>query len=261
MEEKMQPIRIAVCDDEEFYCKELEKMVSVYGNETETELLIDVYSDASVLVEAVKKREKTYEMMFLDIDMPGMNGIEAAKAIRETDENVLLGFVTSHTTYALDAYGVEAIAYIVKPIKYKDVKKIVEKAKIQIYYRKDAAAAEKRYLEVKSGRENVLIDLEKVVYIEKRRNQCVFHLTDGEQVCYDTLAKVYKQLDSEQFLYTHQGYIVNFYHIKEVRRDAVCLGAGMEIPVSRKYYDTLKKRHMDKIYRVRDERRSEAAYS
>lgn len=254
MKSKMRTIRIAICDDEEFYRNELEKLVSVYGNEAEADLQIDIYSEAQTLTEEIEKKEKMYEIIFFDVDMPEMSGIEAAKAIRKVDENVLICFVTSHERYALDAYGVDAVGYVIKPMKYTDVKKIMEKAKIQIYYRMDEEKAQKRYLEVVSGRANVLIDLEKVVYIEKRRNQCVFHMTDGEQVCYDTLAKVYKQLDVETFLYTHQGYIANFHYIKEVKRDAVCFGAGMEIPISRKYYEPIKKRHMDKIYRIRDER-------
>ena len=261
MEQKMKPIRIAICDDEEFYRNELEKMISVYGNETGAEVIIDIYSEAAPLVEMIKDKEKSYEILFFDIDMPGMSGMEAAKEIRQIDKEVLVSFVTSHTTYALDAYGVEAIGYVVKPVKYADVKKLMEKAKIQIYYRVDSELADERYLEIVSARENVLIDLEKVVYIEKRRNQCIFHMTDGEQVCYETLGKIYKQLNAERFLYTHQGYIANFHYIKEVKKDVVCFGSGMEIPISRKYYEQVKKCHMDKIYRIRDERRQQVIHS
>lgn len=256
MDIKMNPIRIAICDDEEFYRNELEKLVNVYGNEAEAELTIEVYSEATALVETIESGKKTYEILFLDVDMPGMSGIDAAKAVRKVDEDVLICFVTSHERYALDAYGVDAVGYVVKPMKYTDVKRVAEKAKIQIYYRVNKEKAEHRYLEVVSARDKVLIDLEKVVYIEKRRNQCVFHLTDGEQVCYDTLSKVYKQLDPSTFFYTHQGYIANFHHIKEVKKEAVCFGAGKEIPLSRKYYEQVRKHHMDKLYRALDEKSS-----
>lgn len=254
MENKMGTIRIAICDDEEFYRKELEKLIQVYGNEAEADLLIEIYAEAQTLTEEIMKKNKMYDIIFFDVDMPEMSGIEAAKEIRKVDQQVLLCFVTSYEKYALDAYGVDAVGYVIKPMKYTDVKRIVEKAKILIYYRMDQEKANQRYLEVVSARDKVLLDLEKVVYIEKRRNQCVFHMTDGEQVCYDTLANVYKQLDPETFQYTHQGYIANFHYIKEVRRDAVCFGSGMEIPISRKYYEPVRKRHMDKIYRIRDER-------
>ena len=94
-----------------------------------------------------------------------------------------------------------------KPIKYTEVKRAIDRAKISINYRRDAQKAKKRYLDIKISRNNVTIDLEKVVYIEKRRTQCVFHLEDG-----------------------------------------------VEIPISRKHYEPVKAMHMDKIYRLREEK-------
>lgn len=253
----MRQIQIAVCDDEEYYRDELEKLVSVYGNESETEFVIDVYENAALLLEAFTQQGKMYDLIFFDVEMPGMTGIEAARKIYALDTEALFCFVTSHTEYALHAFEVEAIDYIVKPMKYLDVKRVMKKAMIQIYYRVDREEAKNRYLDIVSARAQVTIDLTKVIYIEKRRNQCIFHLTDGEQICYDSLGNIYKRLNTEEFVYTHQGYIANFHYIKEVRTDAVCFGSGMEIPVSRKYYQNLKERHMDKIYRIRDERKAE----
>lgn len=251
----MRPIQIAVCDDEEFYRDELAKMVSVYGNESETELEVEVYENAAQILEVIKQQGKIYDLIFFDVEMPEITGIDAAREIYKMDTKALFCFVTSHEGYALRAFEVEAIGYIVKPMQYLDVKRIMKKAKIQIFYRVDSEEAKNRYLDIVSARDTVTIDLTKVVYIEKRRNQCVFHLTDGEQVCYDSLGSVYKRLDPDDFLYTHQGYIAHFPYIKEVRNNAVCFGSGMEIPVSRKYLQKLKDRHMDKILRIRDERK------
>ena len=155
---------------------------------------------------------------------------------------------------ALNSYQVDAVGYIMKPIKYTEVKRAIDRAKISINYRRDAQKAKKRYLDIKISRNNVTIDLEKVVYIEKRRNQCVFHLEDGEYICYETLSKIYERLDHDSFIYTHQGFIASFHHIKEVKRNAVCFGRGVEIPISRKHYEPVKAMHMDKIYRLREEK-------
>lgn len=252
----MREIQIAVCDDEEYYRDELEKLVSVYGNESETALAVDVYENAAILLAAIEQQGKMYDLIFFDVEMPGMTGIEAARKIYKLDTKALFCFVTSHTEYALRAFEVEAIDYIVKPMKYLDVKRVMKKAEIQIYYRVDREEAQSRYMDIVSARAKVTVDLTKVVYIEKRRNQCIFHLTDSEQICYDTLGNIYKRLNPQDFSYTHQGYIANFHYIKEVRTDAVCFGGGMEIPVSRKYYPKLKERHMDKIYRIREERKA-----
>lgn len=248
----MRKIQIALCDDEEFFLDEMDKFVSVYGNESKTELEIERYSNPQKLLDTIQK--KRYDMLFLDVEMPEMTGMELAKRIRRTDTNVVICFVTSHQGYAIDAFQVDALGYVVKPIQYLDVKHLMERAKIQIHYHWDKDEADKKYLQIHTARDDQMLDMSKIIYIEKRRNQCVFHMVDGECVCYDTLAHIYPKLDAGRFYYTHQGYIANFDQIKEVKKNAVCFSATSEIPVSRKYYQQLHDMHMDKIYRLRRER-------
>lgn len=248
----MRCIEIAICDDEEFYRIELEKLISTYGNEYETELNIELYENALQLLEEIENKEKNYDLIFFDVEMPGMSGIEAARQIYRLKTGALFCFVTSHTSHALSAFEVEAIDYIVKPMAYLDVKRIMKKAKVQIYYSIDEVEAKKRYLEITSGSRKIMVELSKVLYIEKRKNQCVFHMTDGEHTCYDTLKNIYKQLETVDFIFTHQGYIANFPHIKDVTREKVRFGNGVEIPISRKYYEKTKERHMNKIYQARE---------
>lgn len=246
----MPEMRIAVCDDEEFYRDELSKMITVYGNETGQKLILDTWESGIALLDAVKGGDKDYDIIFLDIEMPELSGMEAGEELRRMGKNMALCFVTSFNEYALNAYQIDAIGYVVKPIQYLDLKKMMEKAEMQYWYRKKTEEAQKRYLEVKCGRRTAIIDLEKVVYIEKRRNQCVFHLTDGEQICYDTLKNIYKQLDHDIFMQIHQGFIANYNHVKEVTNDRVFFGSGMEAPLSRRYYDAIYGRYMDKLNRI-----------
>lgn len=154
----------------------------------------------------------------------------------------------------MSAFKVDAVGYVEKPAKYIDVKKMMEKTKIQIYYQCNAKEAEKRYIQIATNREKVRIDINRIIYIEKRRNQCVFHLTDSEIVCYETLSNVYQRLDPQLFFYTHHGFIVNFNFIKEVKKTVVCFGSGMEIPISRRYYQRVRDLYMNKIYQLIRER-------
>lgn len=243
-------IRAAICDDEEFFRNELKNFVSEYGNEMDINVSIDPYDNAKELMNNILSKSKEYDLLFLDVEMPGMTGIEMADALRKIDQWVCISFVTSYDAFAIQAFRLDALDYVMKPIKYTQVKHIIEKAKIQIDYRKNAQKAEKRYLKIKSGYEDVLIDLQNVLYIEKRRNQCVFHKIDEEISCYEPLKNVYERLDNDVFMYTHQGYIANFNYIKEVKKDVVCFGRGMEVPLSRKYHDQIKELHMNKIRRA-----------
>ena len=243
-------IKVAICDDEEFYRRQLDDMVSVYGNEMDVNVSIDLYDNAKELMNNILSKSKEYDLLFLDVEMPGMTGIEMADALRKIDPWVCISFATSYDAFAIQAFRLDALDYVMKPIKYTQVKHIIEKARIQIDYRKNAQKAERRYLKIKSGYEDVLIDLQNVIYIEKRRNQCVFHKRDEEISCYEPLKKIYEKLDHDMFMYTHQGYIANFNHIKEVKKDVVCFGRGMEVPLSRRYHDQIKELHLDKIRRA-----------
>ena len=237
----------AVCDDEEFYRNEVVNLLSAYANEAGYEIDVDAWENGSSMVEAMRDTGKDYDIMFLDIEMPGLSGMDVASELCRIGQSTSVCFVTAHNCYAYDAFRVDAIAYITKPIKYADIKKVMEKAEMYVHYRQNKKEAEQRYLDIVCDRENVVIDLDKVVYIEKRRNQCVFRCTDREQICYDSLRNIYKKLNPDIFLYIHQGYIASFPHIKEVRPDRVCFGSGMQAPLSRRHYASLRKRHLDKV--------------
>ncbi len=250
----MQAIDIGICDDELFFREEMEKLVSVYANEAEYEFIIHTYAVAEELAEDILEKRKQYELLFLDVEMEGVSGMDAARKLRQNGYEGVICFVTGRDKYALDAFKVDAIGYIQKPAKYQDVKRMVEKAVIQIEHQRDAEEAKKRYLEIITHNEKVMIDIRRILYIEKRRNQCVIHMEDSEVVCYEPLKQLYERLDKTKFYYAHQGFIVNFNKIKEVKKDIICFGAGREIPVSRRYQSELHKLHMNKILRLRQER-------
>lgn len=243
----MKQILIGICDDEEYFLESLYTLVSACGNENKYDFLITKYLDVEALVEDVVSKKKEFDIVFLDIDMPKLSGMDAALELRRAGYEEVICFVTSYNRYAFDAYGVEALGYIIKPAQYVDVKRLIEKAVIQIYYKYDVKEAEKRYLEVCTQKRKEMVDTEEILYLEKRRNQCVIHMETRELVCYETLKSIYQRLNQQKFCYAHQGFIVNFDKIKEVMPEAIALGEGKEIPVSRKYQKKLSERHMNKI--------------
>lgn len=131
--------------------------------------------------------------------MDGMTGMEAAQKLRREGYKGVICFVSSQDRYAFDAFGVEAIGYVKKPAKYQDVKRLIQKALIQIYYQRDEEEAKKRYLEITTQNEKTMLDLQQILYVEKRRNQCVIHMEESEVVCYETLKKLYERLDKYEF--------------------------------------------------------------
>lgn len=242
-------ILIAVCDDEEIFVENLYTLVTAGANESNIEVVVDKYQDVEMLLEQMISAGKQYDLLFLDIDMPKMSGLDAALKLKEDGYEGLFCFVTSMSQYALDAFGVDAIGYLLKPAKYVDVKHKLEQAMVQIRYMRNVKEAEKRYIHITYSNEKIIVDTENVLYFEKRRNQCVIHLEDRELICYEPLKQIYERLNQEKFCYAHQGYVVNFDKIKDVLPTFIALGQGREIPVSRKYQPGLRNRHLEKIYK------------
>lgn len=253
----MKTVNVAVCDDEEFFLEALYSLVSTGMNENMYTFTITKYMHGRKLIEDYETKAGEYDLVFLDIDMPGMSGMEVAQNLRKKGYGGVICFVTSHDKYALDAYGVDALGYLIKPARYVDVKRLIEKAVVQIYYQYEKQEAEKRFLEISIQGGKRTIDINKILYIEKRRNQSVIHMEDGEAVCYESLKSLYDRLNQNIFCYAHQGFVVNFDKIKEVTPTFIALGHGREVPVSRKYQKVLRERHMDMIHQIQAERRLE----
>ncbi len=92
-------IRAAICDDEEFFRNELKNFVSEYGNEMDINVSIDLYDNAKELMNNILSKSKEYDLLFLDVEMPGMTGIEMADALRKIDPWVCISFVTSYDAF------------------------------------------------------------------------------------------------------------------------------------------------------------------
>lgn len=243
---------IAVCDDEEVYREQVITALKEYRTKKNVRFEIIEYTSGKELVKQCDENYMPFNMVFLDVDMPKMNGVEAAKKLREFSEVTAICFVTSYENYAYEAFGVNAVDYIVKPIRYDRMERIMTKAVDWYRIHKERLEAEKRFVEIHKDGKTEIIDSRDLLYVEKKRNQCVLHFSNNGSIeCYDTLSNLYERLDKTIFCYCHQGYLVNFYEIKEIRDKTAFLSREILIPVSRKYYTPLKERFNDKFERAR----------
>ena len=251
----MKTVEIAVCDDEQVHIDRIVKYIDVYSEESEININITSYNSGMALLKDIENDDLKYDIIFLDVEMPEINGVDMARQIRKITQDVIICFVTSFDKYAIQAYGVEALAYVVKPVAYAELKRVLSRAVVLVQYTFDYKEAEERYIEVPVSRNTRIVDVRTIQYIEKRRNKCVLHCTDAEITCYETLKEICSKLDQNIFIYVHQGYIVNFDAIKEVKENVVCLGDGVEVPLSRSHYKEVKNRHMSKIRKLLEERK------
>ena len=250
----MYTYKIGICDDEPIFCEHLKKLLTAYQIESSNHLGIRVFYRGEDLIDSFRNGKCPYNILMLDVDVPdGMNGVQTAEKIREHNPDVIIIFITNYERYALDAYRVDAIDYLVKPVSLECLRRVMAKAILQVDYVLDYQKAANRYLPIIVDYDKVNIEISKILYIEKRRNQSLIHTEDGDYSCYETLSQLYKELDSNKFMYVHQGFIVQFSKVKEVEKNCVCFAGHIRVPVSRKYQKEVQQRFQDRLYRLREQ--------
>ena len=247
----MREYKLAVCDDQQCFIDEIKVFLKAYLSESKNKVIVSEYHSGEELLEDIEKNGLDKDILFLDVEMPGKTGIAVAEDIRKNYPDTVICFITSHEDFARIAFDVEALGYLMKPVEYQKLRDLMKRCTTQVQYQRNAREAERQYIEIKVRRGTAILDVEEILYVEKRKNQCVFHMEDGEVLSYMTLKQARQLLDDTVFCTVHQGYIVNFHHIKEVKSNSVCLGKNREVPVSRRNQEILRKLHMKKIESIR----------
>lgn len=221
----MEMIKIAVVEDCDEDAAVLTKHIQRYSDESGYRFEITRIATA---LDFVSDYRPVYDLIFFDIVMPGMNGIEAAKRIRETDRSVVLAFITNMAQYAIEGYEAEASAYILKPTSYdvfhermNKLVKLSEKAhkKVPLLVGDDF------------GR-SVRIFASDVYYILKIKNYVYFYEMDGVYKKREELKSTLPKLRGVPFIQINSGCCVNLDHIDEILLKSVKI-RGEEFPIAR----------------------------
>ena len=217
-------LQIAVVDDENLIREQIrnyiEKKLTVSG--------VDSYSSGEAFLTA--KRE--YDIIFIDIQMPGMNGMELAKEIRKQKVESILIFITGIREYVFDAFEVSAFHYLLKPIDERKFAEVLERAVSEAEKRKQE---EKRQLLVRTRTRNITLNQSNILYIENRGKKVEIHTTGEVIEMYASMKELEKQL-GESFYRCHRGYLVNMAYITEYTGDNIMLQNGESIFLAKERY-------------------------
>ncbi len=224
-------MRIAVCDDEEQYRIQLKALLEKIGGILDTE--IDTFSNGEWLLDAFRKN--SYDIIFLDIEMPEMDGITLARKIREISDKANIVFLTGHVEYALEGYEVNALRYLTKPVqtdKLKEVMRFVgEKNR------------NKKQLIIKEDGEEILLDIDEIIYMEAQNQNVLIHTKKKNHLIRYNLGEYEEELKKDGFFRIHRGYLIPLSKVKKlVKNDVILEGRGGDItlPVSRNALKSLK---------------------
>lgn len=221
-------VRIAICDDEERYRIELKTILNKLL--INSDLNIDTFDDGNILADAFAA--SPYDLVFLDIEMPALDGITLAKKIRSRSENVFIVFLTSHIEYALEGYEVNALRYLTKPVD-------IEKLKEVIRYVQEKQGSSRQII-IKEDGEEILIDINDVIYMESMNQNVRIVTAGGEHVIRYNISDFEDQLKNDGFFRIHRGYLISLSKVKKLSGNDVILDGGETLPVSRSNVKPLK---------------------
>lgn len=202
----MENLQIAVCEDS---VEEQERILYILRN-SNFPVEIKVFNCGESLLE--NYTEGKFDLIFMDIYMDGISGIEAVTKIREIDENVPIAFTTTSTDHTLESYRLNALKYIEKPVKERAVYELLELAKLR---KKNAP-----HLTLKIRGKEVAIQFEKIVHIEQKSHNIFLLLTGGEVIkVNDRLENIESQFENLSFFRCHKSFLVNLSYVKNIDRD------------------------------------------
>ncbi len=208
--------RIAIIEDEKAAAESIQKLVRDYGEAQGNQFLCSWFPDAESFLESFKAE---YDLIFLDIKLPGMNGMQAAEEVRTKDRKVLIVFVTNMRQYAIKGYVVDALDFIVKPVEAMVLNTLLDKAMRILIPREDDA-----FIVIRTPKGYHRIYIHDLLYVDVQKHKITYHLTEGVVESWGNLSEAEKLLPMDQFSRCHNCYLVNLRYVVSIEGDDVIVG-------------------------------------
>lgn len=237
-------MRIAVCDDDERELSRIQKLIAEYQASRNKDLECHYFTNSTDFICELRGGE--YDLVLMDVLMPGISGIQAAQEIRTLDKNVKLIFVSASPEFAVESYNVGAYHYLLKPVDTNSFFTLLDKIAGEL-----SAQVEQGFV-LRSRDGIVQIAFAKLAYVEVINKTVFFHLTDGTvHEVTATLADFEETLLSRtEFLKTHRSYLVNLSHIQSIDINCITMKSGADIPVSRQRRSQVQDAYMHFLHQA-----------
>lgn len=207
-------IHLAIVEDDQEYAEILKKYAEKFAKENNLALKIDLFSDGMEIAEDYHPK---WDLIFLDVEMPHMNGISTAKAIRKMDQTVIIMFITNMAQFAIKGYEVDALDYVLKPLNYPIFSMKFRKA-VRIL---DSRPTDSIVISV--GGDPLKLLIGDIRYVEVFDHNLVYHTAGGNYQTFDSLVKVENMLPAS-FVRCNRCYLVNLQYVDGIRDNYVLIG-------------------------------------
>ena len=234
-------LKIAVCDDSRELLEKVEKDLHEYENVRNTPVTVHTYTNAVDLLDGLKKTD--YDILILDIIMPGFTGMQAAHEIRKFNEEIKIIFLTSSKEFAIESYSVGAYYYLLKPVLKEKLFSVLDKVVSEITSKQESCV-------IYTHMGIVNIPFARIECLEVYNKHLVFHLSDGSTKETRGALSDYENvfLERKEFLKIHRSYILNMDYIHSIEAGEIATYSGKRFPVSRLLAKDIKEHYMNYMF-------------
>ena len=232
MQNQVRTLEIAICDDETFIQEQIKAWIVQEQQGSSPKL----YGSGDSLLAA----KTQFDMVFLDIQMDGTNGIETAKILRERNEEAILIFITGIREYVFEAFDVAAFHYLLKPIEEQKFRQVFRRATEELEKRGNR---QRDLIIIKTRHRNFTLEKESINYIESRGKKVAIHTAGGTIEAYASMHGLAGQLGAG-FYRCHRGYLVNMAHVAEYSHESIILDNGAYVYLAKEKYGEFVKTYM-----------------
>ncbi len=236
-------MRIAIVDDIAAERKKLRRRVQNCLDAHRISADIYEYESGEIFISAAG--ETHFELVFLDIYMDGMNGIETAEGLRRIDTECLLVFTTTSTDHAVEGFRVRAMHYLVKPYDADAVDTLFDEVVKRL-------SITEKYIKITTAGSSVRLRYKDILYAENFQHKVYIHTTMGEVQTRQTFREFTEALEDERFFSCSQGVIVNLEHAADFDGTSFVMNDGKKLPVTRRLIKEAKQSFVDMLFRKGD---------
>lgn len=222
-------LRIAICDDETAARDALRIQLEKILIEDAEEIVYE-FSSGTNAASWLANHPGEIDLLFLDVEMKGLSGMETAKKIRTFDEQILIVFVTGYSEYVFDGYLVGAMDYLMKPVSEEKLRQLIGRVRVK------SEQEEPRTFTLKNMDGTWRFRLFDILYFYSDRRKVILVTARGEYSFYARLDEIEKQL-SPDFVRIHQRYLIHPAHVDFLNSESVTI-SGRDLPCSRRYRET-----------------------
>ena len=218
-------MHICICDDDKSQHEIIKNYINGFSLLTQKPEIISRFSGNDLIKDCMSGTG--YDILFMDIQLDSVSGLEVAQTVRRLNPNAIIIFISNHPDYVFEAFSVEALHFMVKPITELEFKRIFVRAISK--YNSLHSFLPSRFLS-----DRAVICINDILYCEGYNRHVMIYTDKGKYESVAKLSDIYEMLSTHGFVQTHQGFIVNMSRIRRFDKESVTLNNGTAVPVSQR---------------------------